>query len=58
MSKRRNNEKVKPVEEWGVEEWKTAYETLNKKQQTLSDQLKRLFSHLHRALGQLQEIIN
>lgn len=58
MSKRRYDKETKPIDEWGVEEWKQAYEVLNKTQTGLKLQLKQLFIYLHRALGKLQEIIN
>lgn len=47
---------IKPAEEWGVAEWKTAFEQSNRKYHDLVKELKGIFVFLHRALGKIQEI--
>jgi len=58
MPKRRNDPTVKPMEEWGVDEWRMAYNVLNAKFEALKKDLKGIFVYLHRAIGKIQEIIN
>jgi len=50
MVKKRNDHKEKPVDEWGVKEWETAYSVLTRKYE-------RLREHMRLALQQLNKSI-
>ena len=58
MPKRMNDPKVKPIEEWGAEEWEAAFNKKNADYEQLKKQMKGIFIYLHRAIGKIQEIIN
>ena len=53
-----NDPKVKPIEEWGAEEWEFAFNKKNADYEQLKKQMKGIFIYLHRAIGKIQEIIN
>ncbi len=58
MPPRRNDPKVKPVEEWGKAEWETAYNIQATKFEALKKELKGILRYLHHAMGKIQEIVN
>jgi len=58
MPPRRNDPKPKPIEQWGVAEWKAAYNKLNANYGDLKKQLSAILVYLHRAIGRIQETIN
>ena len=58
MPKYMNDPKPKPIEEWGAEEWQTAYNNLNAKFEEVRKQLKAIKVFLHRAIARIDETID
>jgi hypothetical protein len=50
MAKQRYDKEIKPVEEWGVEEWETAYKMLTAKYEKLRDAMRRALQILNVAV--------
>ena len=50
MATKRNDPKVKPMEEWGVKEWESAYSTLMQKHENLRRIMRQALQHLNKAI--------
>ena len=57
MPSPKKQKQVKPIEQWGAAEWKTAFEQKNAAYEKLKDEFKAISVFLHRALGRIQENI-
>jgi len=58
MTTKRYDPKPKPIDEWGAEEWETAYNVLNSKFESVKKDLKAIMVYLHRAIARIHETIN
>ena len=58
MTPKRKQPQVKPIEQWGVAEWKTAFNQKNAAYEDLKKELRGILVYLHRAIGRIQENIN
>jgi len=50
MAGKRNDVKIKPMDEWGVKEWETAYAMISKKYERLRACMRRSMQHLNQAI--------
>lgn len=50
MAQKRNDPKPKAIEEWGIGEWKVAYDILMRKHENLRDHMRMALIHLNKAV--------
>ena len=50
MATKRNDKKIKPVDEWGVEEWESAYNVLTAKYDALRRHMRVALQHLNKSV--------
>lgn len=50
MPRKMRDPKPKPIEEWGVKEWKVAYDALVRKHERLRESMRGALQHLNKAV--------
>ena len=57
MGKRRFSDEPKPIEEWSVKEWETAYNLLNERFDKLRNKMRKAMNAISQAQQHLSEAV-